>query len=117
MRRARQWDRIMPRRLARRRWLVATAAILPELSAGRAWAADAEATARQVAETLDLQTNLPTQGADTASVPFDLSWLIPDDVARLILWGSVIIGAAMILWAMRDSLPGFSRSRRLKAAE
>ncbi|MDQ0470930.1 DUF4129 domain-containing protein [Labrys wisconsinensis] len=104
----------MPEGRARRRWLAGPAALL-WLAAGNAWAADPEAVARAVARSLDLQTSLPKPAPPDAPDPFGFSWHIPPDVARLILWGAVIIGAALIVWSMRDSLPGFSRSRSLKA--
>jgi hypothetical protein len=59
-----------------------------------------------------VQTELPAE-AETETGRFKL----PDGLASFLLWGGVIAGVAMIAFAMKDSLPGFDRSRRLAAPD
>lgn len=65
----------------------------------------------------DIQTAMPVPEPKASSwldwLKFDLS----PDTLRILLWGAVILGVAVTLWSLRDSLPAFSRSRRIKAAE
>ena len=42
---------------------------------------------------------------------------IDPDIARILLWASVILGALVIVYSLRDSLPMFDRSRKLAAAD
>jgi hypothetical protein len=42
---------------------------------------------------------------------------LPPDVIRLLLWGAVVVGTVVIAWSLRDSLPVFSRSRKIVAPE
>jgi hypothetical protein len=35
---------------------------------------------------------------------------------RVLLWGAVIVGTAVVVWSLRDSLPAFSRSRKTVAS-
>lgn len=65
----------------------------------------------------DIQTQMPVPEPKAAHW---LDWLNIDlstDALRVLLWGAVILGAAIVIWSLRDSLPGFSRSRRIRAAE
>lgn len=65
----------------------------------------------------DIQTAMPVPEPKAASwldwLKFDLS----PDTLRILLWGAVILGVAVTLWSLRDSLPAFSRSRRIKAGD
>jgi hypothetical protein len=47
-------------------------------------------------------------GSTSPSAPGFIRWL---------LWGTVIIGTLVIVWSLRDSLPVFSRSRKIVAPE
>ncbi|CCD99805.1 conserved hypothetical protein [Bradyrhizobium sp. STM 3809] len=42
---------------------------------------------------------------------------LPPEVARLLLWGAVIVGTLVIAWSLRDSLPVISRSRKIVARD
>ena len=80
-------------------------------------ATDAGEIVRQSIRRHDIQTDMPVPEPKAASW---LDWLkfdISPDTLRLLLWGAVILGVAVTIWSLRDSLPGFSRSRRIKAAE
>ena len=49
-----------------------------------------------------------------------LDWLSFDlspDMLRVMLWGAVILGVLVTIWSLRDSLPIFSRSRRIVARD
>jgi hypothetical protein len=60
-----------------------------------------------------VQTELPATTEDAA--PED-KWLSsPSGLGDVLLWGTVLVGAATIAFAMRDSLPALNRSRRLAA--
>lgn len=80
-------------------------------------ATDAGEIVRQAIRRHDLQTQMPVPEPRPASW---LDWLkfdISADTARILLWGTVILGVAVTIWSLRDSLPAFSRSRRIKAAD
>lgn len=80
-------------------------------------ATDAGEIVRQSIRHHDIQTQMPTPEPKAASW---LDWLkfdISADTARFLLWGAVILGVAVTIWSLRDSLPAFSRSRRIKAAD
>jgi hypothetical protein len=80
-------------------------------------ATDAGEIVRQSIRRHDIQTDMPVPEPKAASW---LDWLkfdISIDTLRLLLWGAVILGVAVTIWSLRDSLPAFSRSRRIKAAE
>ena len=80
-------------------------------------ATDAGEIVRQSIRRHDIQTQMPTPEPKAASW---LDWLkfdISADTARFLLWGAVILGVAVTIWSLRDSLPAFSRSRRIKAAD
>ena len=72
---------------------------------------------RQSIRRHDIQTAMPTPEPKASNwfnwLKFDLS----PDTLRILLWGAVILGVAVTVWSLRDSLPAFSRSRRIKAAE
>jgi hypothetical protein len=85
------------------------------LSLGSAWSAsDWRALFQDTARRLDIQTDLPreTPAADNAS-QIHLS----PELLRLILWGAVILGVAIIVWSLWDNLPVISRSRRIVAPD
>lgn len=87
-------------------------------SAGAAQAAtDAGEIVRQAIRRHDIQAQMPTPEPKASSW---LDWLkfdISADTGRILLWGAVILGVAVTIWSLRDSLPAFSRSRRIKAGE
>jgi hypothetical protein len=92
---------------------------------------------RDAVDRLGLQTEMPGPGSGSLTAPSDsqsgaqaetpdtgapagddsFHFQLPPDVARLLLWGAVIAGALVIAWSLRDSLPVFSRSRRITAPE
>lgn len=80
-------------------------------------ATDASEIVRQAIRRHDIQTQMPMPEPKASSW---LDWLkfdISADTGRILLWGAVILGVAVTLWSLRDSLPAFSRSRRIKAGE
>jgi hypothetical protein len=86
--------------------------------AGTAQAAsDAGEIVRQSIRRHDIQTEMPVPEPRPSSW---LDWLkfdISADTARILLWGAVILGVAITIWSLRDSLPAFSRSRQIKATD
>jgi hypothetical protein len=63
---------------------------------------------------LDLQTTLPAE----PPAPYSLwDWKLPEGVGEIILWTIVILGCAVVLWSIRDSLPFVDRSRRIEAID
>lgn len=80
-------------------------------------ATDASEIVRQSIRRHDIQTEMPVPEPRASSW---LDWLkfdISADMARLLLWGAVILGVAVTIWSLRDSLPAFSRSRRIAAGQ
>lgn len=87
-------------------------------ASGVAWAAsDVPEIVRQSIGRLGLQVDMPVEIARPQGwfdwLKFDLS---PDTI-RIMLWGAVILGILVTIWSLRDSLPIFSRSRRIVARE
>jgi len=60
----------------------------------------------------DLQDRMPV-----GTPPTDPWFRIDPDILRILLWASVILGAAVVIYSLRDSLPMFDRSRKLSAAD
>ena len=59
-----------------------------------------------------MQTGIPHRIEEAKQA----SWFhVPAELANLILWGGVIVGAVLIAYALRDALPGWDRSRKLEA--
>lgn len=83
-----------------------------------AWAAsDARDIVRQSIGRRDLQIDMP---AEIAKPQHWLDWLkfdLSPETIRIMLWGAVILGVLVTIWSLRDSLPIFSRSRRIVARE
>jgi hypothetical protein len=77
-------------------------------------AVDLHDLARQSARKLGLQTEIPSEVSDAAS---HWNLHLSDDLLRFLLWGTVILGVLVIVWSLRDSLPVFSRSRKIVARE
>jgi hypothetical protein len=80
-------------------------------------ASDAGEIVRLAIRRHDIQATMPVP---EPRQPGWLDWLkfdLSPDTLRILLWGAVILGVAVTLWSLRDSLPAFSRSRRIKAAE
>ncbi len=80
----------------------------------------AASTPREAAQAsirdLDLQEHMPS---DTVAIP-DMTFryrLGSGEFMRFLLWGAVILGAAVIVYSLRDSLPMFDRSRKLVATD
>jgi hypothetical protein len=71
---------------------------------------------KQSVRNLGLQTQMPGQVVESASDPW-FNWHLSPDILRFILWGAVILGILVIFWSLRDSLPVFSRSRKIVAPE
>jgi hypothetical protein len=71
---------------------------------------------KQSVRNLGLQTNMPGKVVESASDPW-FNWHLSPDILRFILWGAVILGIFVIFWSLRDSLPVFSRSRKIVAPE
>lgn len=88
------------------------------IGCGAAWAAsDALDIVRQSIGRWDLQADMP---AEIARPRTWLDWLKLDlspETIRIMLWGAVILGIAVTIWSLRDSLPAFSRSRKIVARE
>lgn len=83
-----------------------------------AWAAsDARDIVRHSIGRRDLQIDMPVE---IAKPQHWLDWLKLDlspETIRIMLWGAVILGVLVTIWSLRDSLPIFSRSRRIVARE
>lgn len=80
-------------------------------------AADAGEIVRQAIRRHDIQTAMPVP---EPRQPGWFDWLKLDlspDTLRILLWGAVILGVLVTLWSLRDSLPAFSRSRRITAGQ
>jgi hypothetical protein len=80
-------------------------------------ATDAGEIVRQAIRRHGIQADMPVPAPRASSW---LDWLkfdISADTGRILLWGAVILGVAVTIWSLRDSLPAFSRSRRIKAGE
>jgi hypothetical protein len=65
---------------------------------------------QQTVRRLGLQTDLPSE---TAPSPPEQFFQLPTETEQLILWCAVIIGGAVILWSLHDSLAYFGRSRKI----
>jgi hypothetical protein len=95
--------------------IVAMAQILLLLASGPLAAApSAGEAARAAIRKYDLQERMPT-GAVEPESPDGLR--INPIVARVFLWAAVILGALVVVYSLRDSLPVFDRSRKLSAAD
>lgn len=101
-----------------KRWGYLITAICPMASCCAAWAAEsAQDIVERSISRLGIQAEMP--GA-VAKMPGWLDWLkfnLSADTLRILLWGAVILGVAVTIWSLRDSLPVFSRSRRITAHE
>jgi hypothetical protein len=62
----------------------------------------------------DLQDRMPVVAPPDDSRPW---FRLDPDILRILLWASVILGAAVVIYSLRDSLPMFDRSRKLSAAD
>jgi hypothetical protein len=63
-----------------------------------------------------LQTEMPSE---TVTAPAE-NWLnfpVSTEFVRLMLWGCVMAGVVVVVWSLRDSLPVFSRSRKIIARD
>lgn len=74
---------------------------------------DRQALFRETARRLDLQTEMPGEVAKPQD--WGPQFEISSDFVQLLLWGAVVLGVAVVVWSLRDSLPVFSRSRRIVA--
>ena len=74
---------------------------------------------RQLVDDLDLQTRMPgdpedkSRNKDRDETPSDANLTIPG--AQTILWGAIAVAVALVLYALKDYVPGFSRRDRTKA--
>ena len=75
---------------------------------------DVRAAVEQSERSLKLQTEMPDEVA-ASSRWFDLH--LSPDLVRVVLWGAVVLGAAVVVWSLRDSLPVWSRSRKIAARD
>ena len=76
---------------------------------------DPAETITQVARELGLQTQMPKADEPPKEAPWsDVHWHIPGGVAEWVLIGAVATGLGFALYALRDTLPGFSRRSRVK---
>ena len=90
-------------------FLVGTAVIA---MAGPSSAAPTPAEAAKAAiQKLDLQTRLPAEVAADSPPKFRLN----DDLVRILLWLSVIVGVGLLVYSLRDMIPMLDRSRRIMA--
>ncbi len=76
-------------------------------------AADLHDLVKQSVRKWGLQTDMPSEAAPASWFNLHLS----AEFVRWMLWGTVILGVLVIAWSLRDSLPVFSRSRRIIARE
>jgi hypothetical protein len=74
-------------------------------------AAPPASVAREAAKDLGVQTQLPATPTAEHVEPSDFRLRLPDNIADIVLWGAIVAGVGLILWAVRDS-PGFRGSRR-----
>ena len=85
-------------------------AVLFFVAGGLGRAAEPEAIAREVANNLHAQTELPSlpdpvDRKEREPLPSsDLRLRLPDDMASMVLWGAVIAALLVIGWTMRDSI-------------
>jgi len=93
--------------------IVVMAAIVLHLSSWPLSAAPSPGEAARAAiRKHDLQDRMPV-----GRPPADPWFRIDPDILRILLWASVILGAAVVIYSLRDSLPMFDRSRKLSAAD
>lgn len=78
-------------------------------------AADADELVRQSIRRHDIQTDMPVAEPRRPGWFDALIFDISPETLRILLWGAVILGVAVTIWSLRDSLPAFSRSRRITA--
>lgn len=105
----------MARRFPRSRAACAFAAALcwqPCCAGAAAPPLDPVAIVSQLAGELDLQTKLP--GDHRIEVDSDFKLNIPG--AQVILWLALAFAIVFVLYALRDSIPGFARRDRTEAA-
>jgi hypothetical protein len=76
---------------------------------------DVRAAVEQSVRSLKLQTEMPDMTAAARSRWFDFH--LSPDLARVVLWGAVVLGALVVVWSLRDSLPVWSRSRKIAARD
>jgi len=74
---------------------------------------DVRAAVEQSARSLNLQTEMPGEVAETSSGWFNLQ--LSPDLVRVVLWGAVVLGVLVVVWSLQDSLPVWSRSRKIAA--
>ena len=74
---------------------------------------DIRAAVEQSVRSLKLQTELPAGAAEAPSRWLDLH--LSPDLLRVVLWGAVVLGVLVVVWSLRDSLPVWSRSRKIAA--
>ena len=92
--------------------------VAPIAAGATAPSSEPGAVVRQLVEDLDLQTKLPgdpavdrkNKNGDTSS---DANLRIPG--AESILWGAIAVAVALVLYALKDYVPGFSQRDRTEA--
>ncbi|MBV9976678.1 MAG: hypothetical protein JO105_14935 [Hyphomicrobiales bacterium] len=75
-------------------------------------AATPVSVAREAAKDRSVQTHLPDAPSIDRVQPSDFRLRLPDGIADIVLWGAIAAGIGLIVWAARESLPGFRGSRR-----
>lgn len=89
----------------------------PAVGAGRP---DPTETMRKVARDLNLQTEMPKPDEDKSKGDLhysDARWHIPGGAASFTLYAALAVALGFIVYALRDSIPGFSRRSRLKGRD
>ena len=76
---------------------------------------DVKAAVAQSVRDLKLQTELPDEVKEASWRWLDFNLSL--DAGRVALWSVVLLGVAVVVWSLRDSLPVFSRSRKIAARD
>ena len=95
--------------------IVVMAGIVLHLCAGLLSAAPSPGEAAPAAiRKHDLRDRMPVGAPPADAMPW---FRLDPAIVRFLLWASVILGAAVVIYSLRDSLPMFDRSRKLSAAD
>lgn len=94
--------------VSRRALAAAVGSALPIAGACAQTKSDFAQAAKGVVQALDLQTAFPNE---TTLVP-SARWPLSEDLARLLLWTAVAVGAVVVALYLRDILPGGGLARR-----
>jgi hypothetical protein len=88
--------------------------------AGEAPAPDPAETARALLRSLDLQGDLPGEEPPSPEHPFLFNFHLSPELFQILSWTLLLVGVAVILWALRDrlfALVHFDRAPETPATE